>query len=540
MKSLRFKAPNGLETIIAVETERQTLGRCGGGADLEIPGDRHISRRHGCVWAQEGEIWYEDLGSANGSWLGEVELDGPSRVEPGVRIVVGETEMTLGPERPVDPVFNAIEEKMTLRLEAPPSKAPGASLLGPYMTALYEFVQGLLEVTSHQLIPQTLTRIYEVVPAAQRISLVSPPAADGRCDPLIPSEDLVSNYSGGPISVSLVRHAIASGKALLLSEDTPVLDPAAGHSAKMRGIRSAVYVPLTSLDGETMGVLCVDTPEPSLPFTEQDFDFLCAVGGLLAAALSSERLREAASQQELQTKELAARHETMTAFLKIASHDLKNPLTAIKLGASIIESKAKSETERIYAGIILDSTNRAQELIATYLEVAQIEQALAIEPEEVHLGRLFEEEVQFLKQAQSNELPFTFLAEFEVNVVWADRQKLRQVLTNVISNALKYSPSGGMVRASSQHVGADTVIAIQDEGVGISSEDQAKLFQQFQRVGDRSLSSGTGLGLWLTQALVEAHGGRIWVSSSPGEGSTFSWSLPARRHDNLSIEHEGP
>ncbi len=527
MKTLRFTGPDGSETIVSVDRQRLTLGREGGGADIQVPGDKAISRRHACVWTEDGDIWFEDLGSANGSWSEDQELDGPLRLEPGTRIVVGESEVALGPDRVAAPIFDGLDERMTLRLEASPSEAPAASLLGPYMTALYDFVQGLLEVTSNQLIPQTLTRIYQVVPAAQRISLVSLPTEDGVCQPLIPNEALDSEYSGGPISVSLVRHAVLSGKALLLSEDSPTVDPAADHSAKMHGIRSAVYVPLTPLGGETFGVLCVDTPEPSLPFTEQDFDFLRAVGGLLATALSSERLRDVARQKELQAKEMTARHETMTAFLKIASHDLKNPLTAIKIGASLIARKATSDSDRLYAEIIIDSTNRAEELIATYLEVSQIEHALQLEPETVDLGQLFDEEVTFLKQAQSKELPFTFSRDFQVPTVWADRQKLRQVLTNLLSNALKYSPAGGRIRAASHLIGSETVLSIQDEGVGISAEDQAKLFQQFQRVGDRSLSSGTGLGLWLTQALIEAHGGRIWVESSSGEGSTFFFSLPA-------------
>lgn len=527
-KTVRFWHEQSGDFTAPVPPEGFTVGRTGGGADLEFHGDKHMSRRHGRIWVKDNAVWYEDLGSANGSWLDGQRLGHAIRLLPGVTVVLGDTTLTLGDEVSVErePRKN---EGMTLRLEAPTQTA--APLAEAYVKALYEFVQALLETTSRELIPRTLKRIYEVVPAAQRISLVAwPPDEEGRFTHLIPPEELHLKFTGGPISVSLARYAVENGQALLLSEDLPAVDPAAGHSAEMHGIRSAVYVPLQRPGGEVFGVLCVDTPRPSLPFTDGDFQFVRAAGGLLATALTSEQAREQAQQKELEAREMGARHEAMTAFLKIASHDLKNPLTAINLSAQLLK-RTKEDPEKIdrFAATILDSVQRARELIGNYLEVAQLETALELELEEIDMVQLVEHEVAFIRDAVTGqqEHPPTFHTNVDCPAVKADRAKLRQILSNLISNAVKYSPQGGQVLVEA--VGAQdgsVIVRVHDQGVGISEEDQQKLFKQFQRVGDRSLASGTGLGLWLTQALVEAHGGRIGVKSAPGQGSTFAFSLP--------------
>jgi len=114
--------------------------------------------------------------------------------------------------------------------------------------------------------------------------------------------------------------------------------------------------------------------------------------------------------------------------------------------------------------------------------------------------------------------------------VYTDRTKLKQILLNLLSNAVKFTPDGGRVDVSAARVQNDIVIAVKDTGIGIAAADQEAVFEEFRQVGGdyTSKQEGTGLGLALTRRFVELHGGRIWVESAPGKGSTFFFTLPDR------------
>ena len=116
----------------------------------------------------------------------------------------------------------------------------------------------------------------------------------------------------------------------------------------------------------------------------------------------------------------------------------------------------------------------------------------------------------------------------DVPPVHADYDRIREVLENLISNAIKYSPEGGVIRIMGRSEGDVAVISVSDQGVGIPPDEQRKLFRRFYRVDNRLRreTQGAGLGLFLSRAIVEAHGGRIWVESQPGRGSRFSFTLP--------------
>ncbi|MGE0495247.1 MAG: ATP-binding protein [Vulcanimicrobiota bacterium] len=525
--AVKFTHAQGGESQVNIPPTGLVVGRLGGGADLELSADTHMSRRHGRLWREGDEVWYEDLGSSNGSWCDGARLAGPVKLTPGVSLRLGSTtlSLTLDDDPPAQPVE---APRMTIMLDESAAGEVGSltqeEQMGLYMMALYDFVQGLLGSTREELISMTLKRLHEVVPAAQRISLVAwPPDPDQGWRPLL--EDS-GEAPEGPISQSMASYAVEKRRALLLSEAR--VDPKIEVSAALHGIRSAVYVPLFTREDEPFGLLCVDTPAASVPFTPGDFRLIRAAGGLLATALASERLREMARQKELEAEQLAARREAMVAFLRIASHDLKNPLTAIHLGAEMIRRVKTLEQAVKAAEGIMDSGRRAQMLIRNYLQVTELEgeHQLHVNWQSLDLAALLEEEFAFIARAVDLESKFRFEAELEVTEVWADPEKLRQVLTNLLSNAVKYSPKGGLVRVGARMVEEDLRIDVSDQGVGMSEEDQKRLFKPFERLGDVKLATGTGLGLWLTRALVEAHGGKIWVESSPGQGTTFSFQFP--------------
>ena len=113
-----------------------------------------------------------------------------------------------------------------------------------------------------------------------------------------------------------------------------------------------------------------------------------------------------------------------------------------------------------------------------------------------------------------------------------DERRIRQVVFNLLSNAVKFTPSGGRVDVSAAKENGEVVIAVRDTGPGIDAADQARIFEEFQQARDTNgeRPEGTGLGLALSRSLVELHGGRIWVESEPGKGSTFTFTLPAGGH----------
>jgi signal transduction histidine kinase len=135
------------------------------------------------------------------------------------------------------------------------------------------------------------------------------------------------------------------------------------------------------------------------------------------------------------------------------------------------------------------------------------------------------------ERAQRHEILLGLDVAADIDDVTADERKLKQILVNLLTNAVKFTPDGGRVDVTARREHADIVIAVADTGIGIAPEDQEAVFEEFRQVG-RSYTNkqeGTGLGLALTRKFVELHGGRIWLESAPGKGSTFTFTLPSRQ-----------
>lgn len=497
-----FHPAEGVQTA-EIGQDAQVIGRPGVQSQIQVS-DSGLSRRHGHVWADAAGVWYEDLGSSNGSWKGEERLQSKLRLEPGV-------ELRLGPNLRLS-LFEeeqGLPPGMEVCMEA---EAGAEGLSSQYISALYEMVDRLLGASGVGYIPEVIARLKREIPAAGRIALVGWPCpANGGWEELVPS-----SHGASFVSRSLARYAVERGKGLLLADWSRPTDLEMPFSAVMQGIRNAFYIPLL-FEGTAFGVFCVDSPDAELALTPQHFQFVCAVAGLLATTLSAERLREEARAKE-------AARAGLAAFLQIASHDLKNPLHSIANGARLL-TVAKPEQQPRLVSAILTASNRATDLIKTYLDVASVEsgKALTVDWAVVDCRSVIEEEVEFLRGVLSFGHPLQVFACAEVRV---DERKFRQIVTNLASNAIKYSPSGGMVTIAAGVSDGLLRVEVTDRGTGISAADQARLFQAFQRVGDVSLAPGTGLGLWITAALVAAQGGQIGVTSEPGQGSTFWFTIP--------------
>ncbi len=224
--------------------------------------------------------------------------------------------------------------------------------------------------------------------------------------------------------------------------------------------------------------------------------------------------------------------EMQSTFFSVISHELKTPVSIIKGYAETLarpDAKWDADTMRDGLNIIVEETDRLADQIQDLLDASRIQAGgLRLELSDWALLPLAEQIVErFAVQAGDR---FTFELRFpdDFPMVHADPERIRAVLENLVSNAVKYSPDGGTIRVSGRSDGRLAIVSVADQGIGISPDEQAKLFRRFYRVDNRlrRQTQGAGLGLFLSRSIIEAHGGRIWVDSQPGRGSRFSFTLP--------------
>ena len=221
-----------------------------------------------------------------------------------------------------------------------------------------------------------------------------------------------------------------------------------------------------------------------------------------------------------------------TEFVSMVSHELRTPLTSIQGYAELLlEDKEIVGEERESLTIVRKNADRLLGLINDLLDLSRIEAGrLDLQRTSLDLARLIPEVAGSLRpliEAKRQRLRLD-LGD-ALPAVWADADRVTQILTNLISNAHKYTLVDGSITVAARRDNGFVCVDVSDTGIGLSPEDQAQIFTKFFRVHDRSPQSsrGTGLGLVITRLLVELHGGRITLSSAPGQGSTFSFTLPA-------------
>ena len=226
--------------------------------------------------------------------------------------------------------------------------------------------------------------------------------------------------------------------------------------------------------------------------------------------------------------------EMKSTFISVISHELKTPVALIKgYAATLRREDVEWDKETIREGlqIIEEEADRLTRLIDNLLDASRIQAGgLKLEFEEVDLRDLIQRVVEGF-QVQTAAHTITIDVPADLPPVWADPERVRQILDNLLSNAIKYSPQGGNIRVGAWADTDQVTVYVADEGIGIPEEEQPYLFERFYRVDSslRRKTKGAGLGLFLAKALVEAHGGRIWVHSKPGEGSTFFFTLPVAK-----------
>jgi signal transduction histidine kinase len=248
--------------------------------------------------------------------------------------------------------------------------------------------------------------------------------------------------------------------------------------------------------------------------------------------LLEEELRRKNYQLEQQNLAIQEANRLKTEFVSMVSHELRTPLTSIQGYAELmLEDERITEEQRESLTIVKKNSNRLLALINDLLDLSRIEAGrLDLHRTSLDLARLIPEVAGSLRpliEAKRQRLRLE-LGD-ALPAVWADADRVTQILTNLISNAHKYTLVEGSITVAAQRDDGFVRVDVSDTGIGLSPEDQAQLFTKFFTAHHRSpqAGGGTGLGLVITRLLVELHGGRITVSSAPGQGSTFSFSLPA-------------
>ena len=228
--------------------------------------------------------------------------------------------------------------------------------------------------------------------------------------------------------------------------------------------------------------------------------------------------------------ETASRHKS--EFLANMSHELRTPLNAI-IGFSEVLSERMfgeiNDKQAEYLTDILESGRHLLSLINDILDLAKIEAGrMELEPADFNLAAAIDNTLVLVRErAQRRGITLTRSIDERLGDIRADERKVKQVLLNLLSNALKFTPEGGRIAvAADVHDGA-AEISVTDTGVGIAPEDQAAVFEEFRQVGATARKvEGTGLGLAISRKFIELHGGRIRVESVVGTGSTFAFTLP--------------
>ncbi len=223
--------------------------------------------------------------------------------------------------------------------------------------------------------------------------------------------------------------------------------------------------------------------------------------------------------------------EMQSVFVSGISHELKTPVALIKGYAGTLR-REDAEWDPAVIGngleVIEDEADRLTELIENLLSASKLQvEAMQLDLSPVRLDDLAARVVErFRTQSSKHNFTLSFANDFPF--IQADEARLRRVFDNLLSNAVKYSPGGGTVEVGGQATAESVMVYVRDQGVGISQEEQSRVFDRFYRV-DSTLSrktQGTGLGLYLAKAVIEAHNGTIGVESQPGQGATFFFSLP--------------
>jgi signal transduction histidine kinase len=306
-------------------------------------------------------------------------------------------------------------------------------------------------------------------------------------------------------------------------------------------------------EGDVRGVVEVILPlESAVAQTRADLRetvyLLLTMGvvGLVGLMLVIDRVRRATAEAQQRAAEARRAEEVnrlKSEFVRLVAHELRIPLTAVTGYVALLledDGRQLAGHQREYLGMVQRNAGRLVNLIDDLLDIARLEAGtVALQRRALDLVPLIQGVAGLLRpQCEAKGQRLSLELAPALPAVWGDAARVTQILTNLLANAHKYTPPGGSIRITARGEEGSVRVGVQDTGIGLSPEDQAQLFTPFFRAQHAATQGvgGTGLGLAITRALVERHGGTITVTSTLGQGSTFSVTLPTQGPEETTAD----
>ncbi len=329
-------------------------------------------------------------------------------------------------------------------------------------------------------------------------------------------ESLVQELRPGSKS----ERVFSSGAPLVIND---AADTEIREEARLEGGRAFVWVPL-KVRGATVGIMNVSTTRQA-PFETREIELLQAIGNVVGIALENARLFRQLSKN---AEELSRSNADLQHFAYIASHDLQEPLRMVASYLQLLSRRYKGKLDADadeFIGFAVDGATRMQALINALLSYSRVgTQGKAFEPTDCE--KVLDGTLAGLKKAIEDS--GAQIVRAALPTVSADPTQLGQLFQNLVSNAIKFrNHRAPVVRITAERKDAEWVFTFADNGIGFDPQNADRVFVMFQRLHGWDEYPGTGIGLAVCKKIVERHGGKIWVDSKPGEGTSFHFTLPA-------------
>ncbi len=331
-------------------------------------------------------------------------------------------------------------------------------------------------------------------------------------------------------SGTLIGNMLLNPKSVQVPDVLETNFETAKKIAKIRGWRAWIGVPLMR---ESVAVGAIGVARTRVGgFTSKQVSILETFASQAVIAIENVRLFNEIQEKSRQL-EIAGQHKS--EFLANMSHELRTPLNAIIGFSEVLIEKMfgeLNEKQEDYLKDIHSSGKHLLSLINDILDLSKIEAGrMDLEPSAFDVPNALANALTLIRErAMRHGIELVLQVDANLGEITADERKFKQILLNLLSNAVKFTPDGGRVELRAHREASALQVAVADTGIGIAPEDQSAVFEEFRQVGRHytNKNEGTGLGLALTKRFVELHGGRLWLESEPGKGSTFTFTIPGQ------------
>jgi signal transduction histidine kinase len=335
----------------------------------------------------------------------------------------------------------------------------------------------------------------------------------------------VDENSGSGLAI--MRRSVVHIPDVERTEEVPRL---AREGCRAMGIEAVIYAPML-WENRGIGAIFVGRDHVG-PFSDKEISLLKTFADQAVIAIQNVRLFREIQDKSAQL-EVANKHKS--EFLANMSHELRTPLNAIIGFSEVLIERLFGELnpkQEDYLRDIHSSGTHLLTLINDILDLSKIEAGrMELETSTFDIASALANAITLVRErALRHSIMLGQQVDTKLGEITADQRKFKQILLNLLSNAVKFTPDGGRVDVLARREDSNAVISVHDTGIGIALADQAAVFEEFRQVGHdyTKKQEGTGLGLALTKKFVELHGGKIWLESEPGKGSTFTFTIPLR------------